>query len=143
MLLALWDCVLVWGGFDRFGVAIMDWINIHTSTLDSADFIRCHPDQRAAWLMLLRYCAGQENGGRIVGAKAWGDTTWQQMCRVRKKEVQSDCGLFDWDGDDLIVRYYPDHGEQRANNSRENGKKGGRPKNPDKTQWVSSGIPSG
>jgi hypothetical protein len=51
--------------------------------------------------------------------------------------------LFDWDGDDLVVRYYPSHGEQRANNSRENGKKGGRPKNPDKTQWVSSGLPSG
>ncbi len=121
----------------------MDWINIHTSTLDSADFIRCHPDQRAAWLMLLRYCAGQENGGRIVGARPWGDTTWQQMCRVRKKEVQKDCALFIWDGDDLVVNYYPIHGEQRASNSRENGKKGGRPRNPDKTQWVSSGIPSG
>jgi hypothetical protein len=38
------------------------------------------------------------------------------------------------------VLHYPHHGEQKARNSRENGKKGGRKRNPEGTQWVSPGL---
>jgi hypothetical protein len=65
------------------------------------------------------------------------------MCRVRKKEVQESCGLFEWDGDDLVVNYYPTHGEQRANIARENGKKGGRPRTQTKPSGFPLGIPGG
>jgi hypothetical protein len=59
----------------------MEWINFHVSTLDSEPFIDAHPVQRATWIMLQRYCAGQENGGVIPGAASWGDRKWQQLDR--------------------------------------------------------------
>jgi hypothetical protein len=106
----------------------MEFINIHTSAIDSMDFIRCAPPQRAAWLLLLRFCAGQENGGKIVGAREWGDTTWQQLCRVKLREVKNDCGLFFWDGADLIVNFYPSEQEKKVISNRKVGGLGGRPK---------------
>jgi hypothetical protein len=110
----------------------MDWLNIHTSVLDSPEFIRCDPTRRATWLMLLRFCAGQENGGRIAGAASWGDTTWQQMARVRLREVRAESSMWTWDGDDLVVSFYPvdKESEVRAKRdmARTNGQRGGRPK---------------
>ena len=108
----------------------MEFINIHTSAIDSMDFIRCAPPQRAAWLLLLRFCAGQENGGKIVGAREWGDTTWQQLCRVKLREVKNDCGLFFWDGSDLVVNFYPLEQEKKVISNRKVGGLGGRPKKP-------------
>jgi hypothetical protein len=78
----------------------------------------------------LRFCAGQENGGKIVGAREWGDTTWQQLCRVKLREVKNDCGLFFWDGSDLVVNFYPLEQEKKVISNRKVGGLGGRPKKP-------------
>ena len=85
----------------------MDWINLHTSFLDSPEFIGAEPVDRATWVCLLRYCVGQENGGRIVNCKAWGDRKWQQLIRVTLEEVRRTADLWAWDGDDLVVTNYP------------------------------------
>jgi hypothetical protein len=85
----------------------MDWLNLHSSILDSPEVIGSEPLDRATWLFLLRYCIGQENGGRMTGARSWGDRQWQQLARVTKDEVQRTCDLWRWEGDDLIVEKYP------------------------------------
>lgn len=109
----------------------MDWINLHSSTLDSPAFVGSSPIERSTWLCLLRFCIGQENGGRIVGALLWKDRQWQQLARVTLREVKASSRLWTWEGDDLVVSFYPVEKEQevkdRRATARTNGAKGGRP----------------
>lgn len=108
---------------------IMDWLNLHISTIDSPEATVCDPVRRATWVWLLRFCIGQENGGRIKGCRAWGDTTWQQMAKVRLREVSAESTLWHWDGDDLEVHFYPADKEAEVQAKRANGRRGGRPRN--------------
>lgn len=103
----------------------MNWININVAVLDSEEFLGAEPTQRATWLCLLRYCAGQENGGCIAGAREWKDRKWQQVVRVTGKEVADACDLWSWDGDDLIVFAYPKDKEEEVKQKREAGRRGG------------------
>jgi hypothetical protein len=121
----------------------MNWLNLNITTLDSPEFLGAEPVQRAAWLCLLRYCIGQENGGTIANCAGWKDRQWQQMARVTLDEVQQPGDLYRWEGDDVIVAFYPLEKEQEVKGKRvtaaANGKKGGRPRNssndkPTKTQ---------
>lgn len=126
----------------------MEWLNIHTSVMDSQEFIRSHPIDRATWLALQRYCVGQENGGRIVGCKPWGDRSWQQLCRVTLREVKRSTELWHWDGQDLVVFAYPIEQEAlvqvRRESARVNGKSGGRPlKTREKPALVIAGLSNG
>lgn len=102
----------------------MEWLNIHTSTLDSETFLDAEPVDRATWLLLLRYCIGQENSGRILGAKAWSDRKWQQVASVTLKEVQRQCRLWNFDGDDMLVEFYPLKKQQEVVAMRSGGKDG-------------------
>lgn len=109
----------------------MNWLNLHVSVLDSEDVCGCEPVERATWLFLLRYCVGQENGGRIANCREWKDRKWQQVVRVTGREVNAECSLWHWDGNDLVVCYYPTEKEDELRKKREtasdNGRKGGRP----------------
>ncbi len=106
----------------------MDWLNLHVSVLDSPECLRCDPVRRATWLWLLRYCIGQENGGVIQDCRSWGDTTWQQLCRVRLKEVNSESPLWSWEGEQLRVCFYPIEKQAEVQAKRDAGQRGGRPK---------------
>lgn len=119
---------------------LMDWLNIHRTTLGSGQFLGCEPVQRATWLCLLAYCADQENGGRIEGAESWGDRKWQQIARVTYSEVHDDCPLWSWDGADLVVWAYPAEKEAEVRRNRENGGRGGRPRKPEQNHLVISGL---
>ncbi|GAA5117086.1 hypothetical protein JIN84_17955 [Luteolibacter yonseiensis] len=120
----------------------MNWININVTVLDSEEFLGAEPTERATWLCLLRYCVGQENGGRMHQAKQWKDRKWQQVVRVTSKEISTDCDLWNWEGEDLVVRFYPEEKEAEVKHlrsigkqtseakkaaARTNGAKGGRP----------------
>ena len=133
----------------------MDWVKLQIWVVKTPDYISCEPTQRAAWLNLLAHCAEQENGGRIKGAKEWGDRMWMQLCGVLKAEVSEDCGLFQWEGSDLVVNFYPEEEERLVQKNRENGRRGGRPRknkaqkpggseslNPDETQSEPGGSES-
>jgi len=89
----------------------MEWFNIHTSTLDSEEFLCSEPVDQATWLKLQRYCIGQENGGVIRGAKSWSDRQWQHLVRATLKEVLRECKLWEWVGDDVKVKFYPSEKE--------------------------------
>lgn len=105
----------------------MRYAFIKCEDLSSAAFRGAEPVDRATWLCLLAWCYEHENGGRITGAKSWGDRRWQQTVAVMLKEVQRDAsGLWSWDGDDLVVGFY-DHtyAEQVRADSRQ-GTAGGR-----------------
>lgn len=103
----------------------MDWINIHTSVLDSAEFLTAEPVDRGTWLCLQRYCCGQENGGQIIGAAAWSDRIWQQLCRVTLKEVRRPSQLWKWEGDTLIVSFYNNAAQGKVQKNRTVGAAGG------------------
>lgn len=103
----------------------MNWLNLETNVLHSPEFVGCKPVSRATWLAVSLWCAGQENGGRIVGAKAWGSRQWQQTCGVTLKEVSDANPLLSWDGDDLLVWNYPTQREAEVQAKRAAGREGG------------------
>jgi hypothetical protein len=96
----------------------MEWLNLHTSSLDSEAFVGADPVDRATWLCLLRYCAGQENGGRIDHCEGWSDRKWQQTVRVTLKEVLRECGLWKWSEGGLQVTFYPTRKEEEVKRKR-------------------------
>lgn len=113
----------------------MRYAFIKCEDISSAAFRGAEPVDRATWLCLLTWCYEHENGGRIVGARAWGDRRWQQTVAVMLSEVQRDApGLWAWDGDDLVVGFY-DHAyaEQVRVDSRQ-GAAGGRATSPAKAE---------
>ena len=103
----------------------MNWLNIETTTLDSEEFVGSEPTARATWLCLLRYCVGQENGGRITDCKGWPDRKWQQLARVTQAEVSVESSLWKWDGDTLEIWAYPVDKESEVKAKREAGRLGG------------------
>jgi hypothetical protein len=105
----------------------MNWINIHTDVLRSESYLGAEPVERATWLNLIGWCCSQENGGSIKGAATWRDRKWQQLCGVTKEEVSTKGDLWEWSGDDLVVKFYPLEQEEKVSKNRESGKKGGRP----------------
>jgi hypothetical protein len=104
----------------------MNWLNIYTPVLRSPEFIGSEPVARATWLYVFAYCAEQENGGRIIGAKNWKDRQWQQTCGVTLSEVESSKPLLAWEGEDLVLHSYPNEKEAEVQAKREGGKKGGK-----------------
>jgi len=106
----------------------MNWINIHTDTLRSEEYLGADPVERATWLNLLAWCCAQENGGVIKDCRDWKDRMWQQLCGVTKAEVETNCLLFGFEGQSLKVSFYPKDAEKKVQALRENGRKGGRPK---------------
>ncbi len=126
---------------------LMQYLNIRVSSLRSPAFVAAELAQRGAWLSITSYCIEQENGGRIPGCRRWTDRQTLQMCGVMMQDLASDCGLWSWDGDDLVVADYPLEQEQhwqakraagrnggsstseaKQQAVRENGRKGGRPR---------------
>lgn len=113
----------------------MRYAFIKCEDLTGPAFRGAEPVDRATWLCLLAWCYEHENGGRIVGAKTWGDRRWQQTLAVTLKEVNREApGLWSWEGDDLVVQHY-DHAyvDQVRGDSRQ-GTAGGRATSPAKAE---------
>ena len=125
----------------------MEFLNLHSSALDSPEMAGADPAELGTWLMLARYCAGQENGGVIVGCREWRDRKWQTVARVAQAMVMQETELWVWHGDDLHVKHYPAEQEAvvkakrernrsagqaktetKAEAARANGQRGGRPR---------------
>lgn len=113
----------------------MEYINIPLYVIRSNEYIGADPTQRATWLSLVAWSCDQENMGRIAGARSWGDRRWMQSCGVMASEVAESCGLFHWDGDDLVISFYPADAQREIERKREiaraNGRKGGRKPTPE------------
>lgn len=103
----------------------MRWLNIEIATLRCPSYIGAEPVERATWLSLLGYCADQENGGRIRSCKRWKDRQWQQVCGITQAEAQASSELWHYDGDDIVVAFYPVEREAEMKAKRKAGSIGG------------------
>lgn len=120
----------------------MDWLNLHIPTvLRSAEFIGSEPVDRSTHVMLLAFCAFQENGGIIQGCRDWKDRKWQQIAAVTREEVKRECDLWTWNGDDLHVNFYPAEKEVIVKAKRELARENGRKRIPKETN-IGSNIGS-
>lgn len=105
----------------------MEFLWLSLRVIRGEQFVDADPVDRATWLCLLAHCADVENGGRIASCRGWKCRKWQQLCGVTAAEIGRTCGLWSWDGDDLIVHHYPLDKESQVRSARANGAKGGRP----------------
>lgn len=125
----------------------MEYINIPLYVIRSNEYIGADPTQRATWLSLIAWSCDQENMGRIAGARSWGDRRWMQSCGVMASEVAESCGLFRWDGDDLVISFYPADAQREIERKREiaraNGRKGGRKPTPEPIPEINVGSDVG
>lgn len=101
----------------------MNWLNLSMTVLSSEELLSSEPTDRATWLFLLAYCAGQENGGTIKDAASWGDRKWQQLVRVTLEEVKRPSRLWRFDGQSLKVSFYPHKHEARTKQLRRQSKR--------------------
>jgi len=114
-------------------------ISPHPSGMKRA-FLRVAHFLEGSWLALpasLRgfacqlhvYCAAQENGGRLVGARAWKSTQWRMVLghggSLAVVALMVERRLVEWDGDDLLLDGYDVHAEDAYRNRREAGRQGG------------------
>ena len=106
----------------------MNYLNIHTDILRGVEFIGADPVERATWLALLGWCATQENSGTIKECKNWKSRQWQQLAGVTEDEVKTTSELYGFEGENLVVKFYPVESEAAVKSKREKGKLGGRPK---------------
>ena len=103
----------------------MEWLNLHTSVLDHEAFAIAEDAQCGTWLRLMRYCIGQENGGRIRGAATWPERKWTMICRVNHAILLEKCDLWSITGEDVVVWGYPKSKQAEVQAKREGGRIGG------------------
>ncbi len=119
----------------------MKWLNLETKIFRSEEFLGCDPVQRATWVCLIAYCALSENGGVIPSCFNWSDRKWEQVIGVTKMEVKTSCDLYRWDGENLVVMFYPKAQEKETAIKSISGKLGGRGGlNKDQLAFVKSEI---
>ena len=104
----------------------MRFFPVECATVTGTDFSCATFEQQGQWLNLMTYCAGQENGGRIEGASELPEVFFQRSLAMRKEEFESECPLWIWDGQDLVVKFYPLQNQEKCQTLRESGRKGGR-----------------
>ena len=104
----------------------MNWMNIKTESLRSAEFSGCDNAALGVWLRVLSFCCEQENGGRLAGAVEWNDRTWMISAGVTKAEVESAKPLLYCDGADYFCAAYPTEKEAMVAANRKAGKRGGK-----------------
>jgi hypothetical protein len=97
-------------------------LGLLTTNVRSAAFMGSDRCDQAVWLLLIAFCADQENGGRIVGCRKWKPHAWLPTVGVSFDEVDHECDLWLWDGDDLIAHGYSIETEEKTRTLRERGR---------------------
>jgi len=101
------------------------FLNLPLERLRSDEVLGAEPEDRGTWLNLLCYCADQENGGRIRGAREWSDRKWIQVTGVLRADLDRECALWSWDRGTLVVRGYPVEQERVVRAKRRGGRNRG------------------
>ena len=104
----------------------MEWIKLPIDkVLRHPSMIGEEPATRSTYIYLLAWACSQECGGTIKGCADWSDRRWQQTAAVTKAEVEDLCAtdMASWDGEDLVLWWYPEEAHAKVIANRENGKK--------------------
>jgi len=94
--------------------------------VDGPEFSESGLDQIGAWVYLMSYCAAQENGGCIQGAKGRKDAFFDRSLKVARTILEQESQLWEWKEGDLIVAFYSLEAEQSYQKKRESGQRGGK-----------------
>lgn len=103
----------------------MEYINLTITQLNDEAFRRSSLADRGIWLTLLGYCVQQENNGRIAGAKSWTEWDCLQVLGIPRSELDGEHRLWRFDGDDLLVEFYPLAKQREVQAKRRAGRRGG------------------
>ncbi len=111
----------------------MDYLKLQLIETRKLPWKRASKAVRGTVVTLLMYCADMETNGRIEAAREWSDDDWQDLCDVARADVDNavQADLAHWQGDDLIVALYDQHGQSALETRRAQGShgfKGGRPR---------------
>lgn len=124
----------------------MHYFTTKVNLIHEKEFCTATTRQQATWFKLLCVCAKEENQGEITHCRKWTDREWLILCGATTEEIedQGTHNLFWWNAENpqnLIVWGYPATDEEKtrewrlkADKLKENGRKGGRPKNQTKTK---------
>lgn len=99
----------------------MTFVYIHIPILTSEPFLHASREQIGTWLLLYSYCASHENGGRIKNCRNWAPSTWN---KITGGDTPSECPIWLWHDDDLVVVGYDRKNEALAQKKRKGGIKG-------------------
>lgn len=107
----------------------MHYLNLSMDYLEGEDYAGADFVDQAVAVALLKYCGKHENSGRITGARLWKSGKVERVLHVPHEVIhKGDGSLWTFEGNDLVVHYYPIEQEQRCITNRKNGKLGGRPR---------------
>jgi hypothetical protein len=96
--------------------------------VDGPEFSESGFEQIGAWVYLMSYCAAQENGGRVEGAKGRRDAFFDRSLKVSRTILEQESQLWTWTEEDLLVHFYSLEAEQNYQKKRESGQRGGKKK---------------
>jgi len=94
--------------------------------VDGPEFSESGFEQIGAWVYLMTYCATQENGGRIEGAKGRKDAFFDRSLKVSRTILEQESQLWTWEKEDLVVSFYSIEAERNYQKKRESGQRGGK-----------------
>lgn len=107
----------------------MNWFKVEIAQVNGPPFTEAEDDELGTWLRLYAYCAEQENGGRIAGAKRMSARAMMRALGVDAETLQqSPETLWRWDGDDLLIEGYNHAQEEKCRSLRERAATGGKAK---------------
>ena len=107
----------------------MKYFRTECVAVDGPEFSESDFAEIGAWVFLMNYCAAQENGGRVVGAKDRKDAFFDRSLKVSRYVLETESHLWKWEGADLVVQFYNLEAEESYKKKREAGKRGGEKKN--------------
>lgn len=114
-----------------------DWVTTTAAAADDAAL--------GAWVRLHAYCAPRCNGGRLAGAKTWGESAAMRTCGVSRGALGAlvTAGLGTWEANDLVLSGYDSAGEQLWGRKSHGGKDGRRKQLAGSGTKTPDGSPSG
>jgi hypothetical protein len=111
----------------------VNYLNLNISKMEDRAGASAETLDIGIWVRLLKYCGKVENGGRITGAALWKSCEWIRVVGITKDEFHREApGLWKIIGDDVLVHDYPIEQEEKVKANRLNGRRGGRPADPNK-----------
>ncbi|MGB6221944.1 hypothetical protein [Haloferula sp.] len=105
----------------------MKYLKVYHAATRAAPFTEASSKELGTWLLLALYCAEHENGGVIVGGGSMSERAMLKSIGVTPPELkEAYSGLWEIEGEDIIVQGYSVEDEEKYRARREQGSRGGK-----------------